>query len=218
MAVAERKKTVARETRQNHPEYDAFVERGRTLTKFQMHPFNHALRRLCRYLNNQLRFEALALMGVTEIIVIADELRSRQFRRHFPPVRAGVGGKKLKNPRPNPLAEWVAGFLSSRGVKKYAGFRSIKSKDPLDERQTEVLRARLTLLKETLNKRESRHALAAIGSCALSVYDPEDHPEPNGHPAILISNFIPGCIPNSDFSIVPEGSRPDAPNGIWEHS
>ena len=219
MATAQKKG--ARKTKvANPPEYDAFIERGRTLTESETHPMSHGLCRLRRRLNNPAKFEAFVKAGVTEFVVIADEIHSRQFREHFH-THKGVGGKVLKEPRPKPITKWVADLMKIRGVERYEGFLSIKER--LDELDTEALRERLALLRDTLNNRKSRRALASIGPCALSVCLHNGArailgPESYSIPEILVANFIPGCVPNTDYSIVPEGSRPDAPNGIWEHS
>ena len=217
MATARRKKAKAA----NPPEYDAFIARGRTLTKVEIHPFNHGLKRLRRVLNNPTRFEAFVKAGVTDIIIIADEIHSRQFRNYFAQTieLKGKNGRKLKKPKvlSHPFVQWVTNRMHVNGItpEKYRGFMSIAT--PPGDRKPEV-RAKFALLRDTLANKEKRRALAAIGPCALSIWDPGDSPEPNGHPAILISNFIPGCMPNSDYSIVPVGVRSDAPNGIWEHS
>lgn len=147
--------------------------------------------------------------GVTNIILIADEVKNPQFKILFPSAPNG----RLRHP----LVRWVAEEMKRHGItpKKYRGFASIAT--PPGEREEEVRRA-LTLLRDTLADKRKRHALAEIGPVELCLWNPEDRPEPDGHPGILISNNIPGIYPNSDFSIVPDGTHNDAVDGIWYHS
>lgn len=193
------------------------------LSLTEQHPFRHALKRLRRDLSDPLKFEACVQGGVTRIILIADETRSRQFRKYFAPtcITKGVGGRKLKKPKviSHPLVAWVAEEMKRYGItpKKHRerGFMSIATSP--GEREDEVRRA-FTLLRDTLADKKKCRALAEIGSCKFLLWDPEDTPEPDGCPSILVSNYVPGCMPNSDYSIMPDGARPDARNGIWFHS
>ncbi|MBI3075094.1 MAG: hypothetical protein HYY92_02715, partial [Parcubacteria group bacterium] len=177
-----------------------------------------------RALQDPLKYEAFVNGGVTEVIVIADEVRNRKFQRHFPPVRTGVGGKELKKPRPGFLAQWVAEELKEHGVtpKKYRGFASIAT--PPGEKEDEV-RAAFALLRDTLADKRKRRALAEIGACAIHLWCPEEQErDPDGFTALLIQNFIPDrvhdspCLPNMDYSIVPDGVCSEAVDGIWFHS
>lgn len=194
------------------------------LSLTEQHPFRHALKRLHRDLSDPLKFEACVQGGVTRIVLIADETRSRQFRKYFAPtcITTGVGGRKLKKPKviPHPLVTWVAEKQKEYGVMtevhRERGFMSVAT--PPGEREDEVRRA-FTLLRDTLADKKKRRALAEIGPCALSLWDPEDiPPEPDEYPSILIYNHIPGCMPNADYSIIPDGARRDMMNGICYHS
>ncbi|MBI1998736.1 MAG: hypothetical protein HYS73_00155 [Parcubacteria group bacterium] len=190
-----------------------------SLSEREQLPFRHGLKRLHRALQDPLKFEAFVNGGVTKIIVIADEVRNPKFQCHFPPVYTGVGGRKLKKPRPNLLAQWVAAEFREHGVflGKQCGFASIATSP--GEREDEV-RAAFALLRDTLANKRKRFALAEIGACAIYLWCPDEHEiYPDGHVALLISNFIPGCIPNADYSIVPDDARPEeAVDGIWFHS
>ena len=191
-----------------------------SLSKREQLPFCHALKRLHHALQDTLKFEAMVRGGVTEVIIIADEGHNRKFQRHFPSVRRGVGGRKLKKPRPSLLAQWVAKKFNELGVQN-RGFASFAT--PPGEREDEV-RSAFTLLRDTLADKRKRSALAEIGACAVHLWNPDEHGYPDGHVALLVSNFIPDrvhgspCMPNSDYSIVPDGARSDAVNGIWFHS
>lgn len=192
-----------------------------SLSATKQHPFRHALKRLRRTLSDPLKFEACVQGGVTRIILIADETRSRQFRKYFAPtcVTTGVGGGKLKKPKaiPHPLVAWVAEKQKEHGIttKKNRGFMSIATSP--GEREDEVRRA-FTLLRDTLADKKKRRALAEIGPCAFFLWDPDDRPESDGYPSILIYNHIPGCMPNADYSIIPDGARRDMVNGICYHN
>ena len=203
-----------------------------TLTEAEKHLFYHGLKRLHRALANPKEFEEFVRGGVTKIFVISDEMYTRQFRtlcrKSFPPTVRTVkvqcgGGRKMNRQKvfPHDFMKWISDEMES--AKKNRGFMSFAT--PPGEREGEVRRV-FELLRDTLANRAKRKALAEIGPCVLYLWNPtETALEPNDFPSVLVSNFIPKCFPNADYSIVPD----DAPvpgkeeyggpvNGIWFHS
>src|SRR3989338_3730880 len=159
------------------------------LSNHEQHPYHHALKRLRRALNKPPSFEEFVKGGVTEIILIANEVHSRQFRHRFATLTVSVGakGQPLKKPRvkAHPLVRWVADELQKHDIAPNAnyGFKSIATAP--GEREDEVRRA-FTLLREALNDRVRRHALAAIGTHLLSIWNPAERALPADEPPVIL--------------------------------
>jgi len=151
----------------------------------QQHPFRIGLNKLRKVLNDPAELEDLAARGLKRITVVADHLNSGQFRALF-------GNEHFLR-----WANGSEGWDHSRSFFNW--FQKFES-----EEQREWARQVLLVLRDTLNDKSKYEALVQIGPCALTLCW-DDHPTIVERSPVLISNFIPECWPNADYSIRANG-------------
>lgn len=136
------------------------------------------LRRLRRQLNRPGMIESLVKDQIEEIFLLAGICTTPVGRKHFASLfKYDYWDRYAKGSNPN-----------QRFVFRKKG----------DERpyQTEQVQAALYRLRDHLNKKPLRRDLARIGAVALIF-----HTEKSGvNDIALISNHIPDCLPNTDYS------------------
>lgn len=155
------------------------------LTMGQQHPFRIGLNKLRKVLNDPEQLEDLANRGLQRISVVADHLNSGQYKSLF------------GSPHFLRWANGSEGWDHSRSFFNW--FQEFKS-----DEQREWARKALIVLRDTLNDKSKYEALVQIGPCELTLCwnDEEAYDEKT---PILISNFIPDCWPNADYSIRSNG-------------
>lgn len=152
----------------------------------QQHPFRIGLNKLRKILNDPAEMEVLASKGLQRINLVADHLNSGQFKTLFgsPAFLRWVNG--------------IEGWDHNRSFYWYVPFKN--------DGQRERCRSALIVLRDTLNDKRKYEELVQIGPCALTLCWEEDDPRVLEEDSpILISNFIPECWPNADYSVRANG-------------
>lgn len=153
----------------------------------QQHPFRINLNKLRSILNNPAEFQRLTDSGLQRINVVSDHVDAGDFKSLF--------GSTA-------FMRWANGSEGWDSNRSFYWFVEIKNDD-----QYQRCHKALVVLRETLNDKDKYEELVKIGPCALTLRWEEDDPQifaPNT--PILISNFIPDHMPNSDYSIREDGT------------
>lgn len=151
------------------------------LTMGQQHPFRIGLNKLRKILNDPAQLDDLAARGLHCINVVADHVNSGQFKKLF------------ANPA---FMRWANGLEGWDHNRSFLGwFQEFKS-----DEQRRYARFSLTVLRDTLNDKVAYEELVQIGPCALTLCW-DDEATYDEQAPVLISNYIPDCWPNADYSI-----------------
>ncbi len=157
------------------------------LTMAQQQPFRIGLTKLREVLNDPWQLEDLADRGLRHIVVIADQLNGGEYRNLF-----GTPG----------FLDWADG--SDPGIDSNRSFFNSFQEFKSEEQRALALRV-LRVLRDTLNNKEYYEELVKIGPCALSLGWDENPSIVEEEGPILVTNFIPGCGPNYDYTIDMDG-------------